>query len=53
MTAQEVVWFINHKYGEQAYIVETNDQIAILYFILIISKEMDSMYKCAAIILIF
>lgn len=27
MTAQEVVWFINHKYGEQAYIVETNDQI--------------------------
>jgi len=27
MTAQEVVWFINHKYGEQAYIVETGNRI--------------------------
>ena len=29
MTAQEVVWFINHKYGEQAYVVETEKQILI------------------------
>lgn len=29
MTAHEVVWFINHKYGEQAYIVETEKQILI------------------------
>lgn len=29
MTAQEVVWFFNHRYGERAYIVETNDEINI------------------------
>ena len=29
MTPDEVVWFINHKYGEQAYIVETNEEILI------------------------
>lgn len=29
VTAQEVVWFINHKYGEQAYVVETEEQILI------------------------
>ena len=27
MTVQEVVWFINHKYGEQAYVVETEKEI--------------------------
>ena len=29
MTPEEVVWFINHKYGEQAYLVETDEQILI------------------------
>ena len=29
MTSSEVVWFINHKYGEQAYVVETETQILI------------------------
>lgn len=29
MTAQEVEWFINHIYGEQAYVVETEKQILI------------------------
>ena len=29
MTANEVVWFINHKYGEQAYLVETDEKILI------------------------
>ena len=29
MTAHEVEWFINHKYGEQAYLVETDKQILI------------------------
>ena len=29
MTASEVVWFINHKYGEQAYLVETDEKILI------------------------
>lgn len=29
MTAQEVVWFFNHRYGEKAYIVETNNEINI------------------------
>ena len=32
MTAQEVVWFINHKYGEQAYVVETDDKILIFSY---------------------
>jgi hypothetical protein len=27
MTVQEVVWFMNHKYGEQAYVVETEKEI--------------------------
>lgn len=27
MTVQEVVWFMNHKYGEQAYVVETKKEI--------------------------
>jgi hypothetical protein len=30
MSPQEVVWFINHKFGEQAYLVEDNDKIVIL-----------------------
>ena len=25
MTPNEVVWYANHKYGEMAYMVETND----------------------------
>ena len=29
MTSSEVVWFINHKYGEQAYVVETEKQVLI------------------------
>ena len=29
MTPEEVVWFINHKYGEQAYLIETDKQILI------------------------
>ena len=29
MTVHDVVWFINHKYGEQAYVVETEEQILI------------------------
>lgn len=29
MTSSEVVWFINHKYGEQAYVVETETQVLI------------------------
>ena len=29
MTAQEVVWFFNHKHGEKAYVVETNTHIHI------------------------
>lgn len=29
MTAQEVVWFFNHKYGEKAYVVETPTRIHI------------------------
>ena len=29
MTAYEVAWFINHKYGEQAYVIETEQQILI------------------------
>lgn len=29
MTAYEVEWFLNHKYGEQAYVVETEKQILI------------------------
>lgn len=29
VTAHEVEWFINHKYGEQAYVVETEKQIFI------------------------
>ena len=29
MTAHEVEWFINHIYGEQAYVVETEKQILI------------------------
>lgn len=30
MTAQEVAWFINHKYGEQAYVVEDDEKFVIL-----------------------
>ena len=29
MTADEVIWFINHKYGEQAALDETSDLIKI------------------------
>ena len=29
MTSSEVVWFINHKYGEQAYVVETEKQVLV------------------------
>lgn len=29
MTPQEIVWFINHKYGEQAYIVDDGKEIRI------------------------
>jgi len=29
VTSSEVVWFINHKYGEQAYVVETEAQVLI------------------------
>lgn len=29
MTSYEVVWFLNHKYGEQAYVIETDKQILI------------------------
>lgn len=29
MTSSEVVWFINHKYGEQAYVVETETQVLV------------------------
>ena len=29
VTAYEVAWFINHKYGEQAYVIETEQQILI------------------------
>ena len=29
MTAYEVEWFLNHKYGEQAYVVQTEKQILI------------------------
>lgn len=29
MTPYEIVWFINHKYGEQAYIIEDEKEIKI------------------------
>ena len=29
MTPAEIVWFINHKYGEQAYIVDDGKEIRI------------------------
>ena len=30
MSPQEVVWFVNHKFGEQAYLVENDEKITIL-----------------------
>ena len=29
MTSSEVVWFMNHKYGEQAYVIETEKQVLV------------------------
>ena len=30
MTAEEVVWFANHKYGENAYLIESETEILIM-----------------------
>ena len=30
MTPEEVVWFANHKYGENAYLIESETELLIL-----------------------